>query len=591
MRNYPHEEPSRNAFCGIKTFYLYKDRDRGMCGIWAFFQKKEVPEGFDAKIQQAIETLKARGPEDFQVYDFDCQNGFKGKLAFARLAINGLTPAGNQPFKHQNIVSMCNGEIYNHKELEETFNPNKSYGSDCEVLGELIKTDESTSVGNLLHKIYGVYAFVGIDMLRSKVYVARDNFGIRPCYTVETEYGIFFASVRKALEPICLSADDAIVELEPRKVYLLDYNFSLNKYIQSSHIVHSLHETPEVSLPFIDPTPYLEDLRNKLEKAVDIRLMSDRPIGALLSGGLDSSLIAALVQSKLRRMGKPPLKTFSIGMAGSEDLKYAKMVADFIGSDHTEVTVTADEMFDCIPEVIKDIESYDITSVRASVGNWMICRYIAQNSDCKVIFNGDGADELFGSYLYFYNAPDPSEYESEVKRLLKQIHKYDVLRSDRCISSHGLEARTPYLDKEFVSSVLKIPLWIRQPVKNERIEKYPLRSAFSYRNYGLNILPTEVLLRRKEAFSDGVSGTEKSWYQIIQDKIVEKNCVSPLWKTEMFYIPQNLLSVVTPQTAEAYWYLMIYSQHFKHTGDPMPYWMPKWSPETTDPSARTLANY
>jgi asparagine synthase (glutamine-hydrolysing) len=313
---------------------------------------------------------------------------------------------------------------------------------------------------------------------------------------------------------------------------------------------------------------------------VEKRLMTERPVAALLSGGVDSSLIAALVQKRLVELGKPPLKTFSIGMEGGTDLAYARMVANWIGSDHTEVLVTEDEMFNAIPDVIRDIESYDITTVRASVGNWLIAKKIRELTDCKVVFNGDGSDEVFGSYKYFYKAPTDDAFELESERLLNEIHQYDVLRSDRCISSHGLEARTPFLDKQFVACAKSYPTSLRRP-GNGRMEKQVLRDAFKY----TGILPPLVLYRSKEAFSDGVSAKEKSWFEIIQDKIHEQNLVPVGWKEDAY--AKNMWPA--PPTEEAYYYRSIFDKLYPHTGRLWPYWMPLWSPETTDPSARTLA--
>jgi asparagine synthase (glutamine-hydrolysing) len=273
----------------------------------------------------------------------------------------------------------------------------------------------------------------------------------------------------------------------------------------------------------------------------------------------------------------PALKTFSIGMAGSSDLKHARLVADWIKSDHHEVVVTADEMFAVIPEVIRDIESYDITTVRASVGNWLVARAVKQ-TECKVVFNGDGSDEVWGSYLYFYKAPNDIQFEADSQRLLGQIHRYDVLRSDRSISSHGLEARTPFLDRQFVAVANSMPTELRRPGK--RCEKWLIREAFRTAKAEDGLLPPEVLWRRKEAFSDGVSGVEKSWFEQIQERIP----LTPDWQAKA-----SLFAEPIPKTPEAYYYRTLYESMYKRTGDYWPFWMPSWSPETSDPSARTLS--
>lgn len=287
-------------------------------------------------------------------------------------------------------------------------------------------------------------------------------------------------------------------------------------------------------------TMALSNLRFALEEAVEKRLMTERPIAALLSGGLDSSLIAAIVQRKLKDRGLPSLKTFSIGFEGSEDLRYARLVADYIGSEHTEIVSTPEAFWDAIPDVIGDIESYDITTVRASVGNYLIGKYIKQNTDCKVVFNGDGSDEIFGGYKYFYNAPSNEAFELETARLLQDIHQFDVLRSDRSMSSHGLEARTPFLDRQFVGIARSICTEWRRPSPS-RIEKWILREAFRDSQY----LPNEILLRKKEAFSDGVSGESKSWYTICLEK-AEEAFADTDWESKA-----DEMEHLKPQTAEA----------------------------------------
>jgi len=273
------------------------------------------------------------------------------------------------------------------------------------------------------------------------------------------------------------------------------------------------------------------------------------------------------------------LKTFSIGFEGSEDLKYARIVADHIKSDHTEVVMTPEDFFEAVPEVVKAIESYDITTVRASVGNYLVCREISLDTDCKVVFNGDGSDEVFGGYKYFYNAPSDEAFEAETTRLLEDIHAFDVLRSDRSISSHGLEPRTPFLDKQFVSVAKSISTKLRRPVKDTSNEKQILRLAF----LDMGLLPHSVLLRKKEAFSDGVSGLNKSWYQECQERALKK--VATNWKDEA----QKFVHL-TPQTAEAYYYRTLFHEHYGQAEKcAVPYyWMPKWAPGATDPSARTL---
>ena len=290
----------------------------------------------------------------------------------------------------------------------------------------------------------------------------------------------------------------------------------------------------------------------------------------MLSGGLDSSLITGLVVriSKLKFNRDPStIHTWSIGMEGSEDLRYAKMVAEHLGTTHHNVELKEEDFLNAIEEVIYTIESDDTTTIRASVGNWLISKYIKERSDAKVIFNGDGSDELTGGYLYFHAAPD-SKLDMECRRPLKDIHLFDVLRSDRSISSHGLEARTPFLDRGFVQTYLSIPMDIRNHTKQNKCEKHLLRSAFSQ----LDIIPHEVLWRTKEAFSDGVSKQTRSWFEIIQERAEE------------------MYPGYVKLEAEKKYYSDIYKRHFDDF-KLVPYkWMPKFI-EATDASARTLDIY
>jgi asparagine synthase (glutamine-hydrolysing) len=299
-----------------------------------------------------------------------------------------------------------------------------------------------------------------------------------------------------------------------------------------------------------------------------------------LSGGVDSSLIAAIAARELAKKGKQ-LHTFSIGMPGSTDLVYAAKVAKHINSIHHEVVVSPETFLDAIPKVIYDTETYDITSVRASVGNWLIGKHIKETTDIKVVFNGDGSDEIGGGYLYFYAAPSNEEFEAESERLLKEIHIFDVLRSDRSVAAHGLEARTPFLDKNVVATWRAIATGLRRPVSGEtdRMEKQILRDAFVDDNY----LPHDVLYRKKEAFSDGVSSKEDSWY---------KRCAE-FAKTEGLTIKTMSETCHNPpKTEEAYWYRCIFEQHFPSiAAKTIPYmWMPRWVQGASDPSARTLTS-
>jgi asparagine synthase (glutamine-hydrolysing) len=549
-----------------------------MCGIWALLG---TPLAAD-KVQKYVDTLKPRGPEGTRILGRD-----SWQLGFTRLAINGLNTNGMQPMMSENerYVWICNGEIYNWRDLAKRFTISVKSGSDCEILGELfeklVHTDDD--VATFFKALDGVFSIILIDTLKQKAYVGRDPYGIRPLFTATSSEvlndsdqvnRIYFSSEVKGLPK------DETLSIQS----FLPGHFGMYDLIQLNKVsVQSYHSIPWLKNPFLsEAKDSASVLRNALETAVQKRMMTQRPVAALLSGGLDSSLIAALVQRELKRVKAPPLKTFSIGFKGSQDLRYARLVADHIGSTHYEIIMEPSDFLDAIPAVIRDIESFDITTVRASVGNWLVSREIRRRTDCKVVFNGDGSDEVLGGYLYFYKAPSDEEFEAESERLLKDIHMFDVLRSDRSISSHGLEARTPFLDKQFVAVAKSIATELRRPVVGKQPEKNILRLAFK----DTGLLPDEVLWRRKEAFSDGVSG-EKSWYQICQEYALQK--VGSNWKEEA-----NVFTHLTPTTAEACYYRKLFSE-FKYSQAEraiVPYhWMPNWSPGTTDPSARTLDVY
>jgi len=512
-----------------------------MCGILAVF-------GAPIPLSKSVAKLKKRGPEETVMIEKD-----RVQLGFTRLAINGVQ-GGSQPFQEDGLIWMCNGEIYNHAQLAPTLNFISKTGSDCEVLGPLYKGWVKP-----FGMIDGVFAIVIVD--GNVATIARDPYGVRPLYMSVSSERVVFASELKAIPYDKAAVVTAFPPGHYARLNILSLNYTFFKYNQ-------IVSTPQV----IEPDRAFFGVMDYLILAVNKRMMSERPIAALLSGGLDSSIIASLLQSGM----KTKLKTFSIGFQGSEDLRCARLVADHIGSDHTEIIMTPEQFFDAIPQVIHDIESFDITTVRASVGNWLVAREIAK-TDCKVVFNGDGADELLGGYMYFHKSPSNEAFIEERDRLLGDIHYFDVLRSDRCISSHGLEPRTPYLDRELVKWVRRLAPEILRPTPNQQ-EKFVLRTAFD----ATNTLPSEILWRTKEAFSDGVSSVGGLlWYQECQLRAEE---LHPNWKEEAAKI-----TYLQPKTAEAYYYRKLFTEYYGDVNVNVPYfWMPKWSPETSDPSARTL---
>jgi asparagine synthase (glutamine-hydrolysing) len=535
-----------------------------------------------------------RGPEFSELKEIDNNLLF----GFHRLAINGLNDNSNQPMTIDGITLICNGEIYNYKKLFSYINIEPSTGSDCEIIIHLYK---HYGIEYTLQLLDGVFAFLLYDKEKELLYVARDPYGVRPLYMLMS------TSINKNYMPISFASEVKVlsdfikIKNQNQKENTKDYNnedykTKITHFKPGNYMIFKKHNKNFVVL-----TPYTKynthcfspnimnnspkdlnfiyhELCDKLISAVKKRVIgtTDRPVACLLSGGLDSSLIAALVS----KFYPGKLETYSIGMKGSEDIRYAEMVAEHIESKHTSIIVSEEDFLNAIPEVIKAIESYDTTSVRASVGNYLIGKYIAKNSSAKVIFNGDGSDELAGGYLYFHAAPNNIEFDRECKRLLADIHAFDVLRSDKCISSHGLEPRTPFLDRGWIDYYLNIPIDVRKP-KPGQMEKNLIRVAFSTFEPGL--LPQAVLWRRKEAFSDGVSNQTKSWYQIIGEHVETLNIEENK--------ENNYNNINIPKTKEQMYYRQIYDEAYPDTADIVHYfWMPRFI-ESSDPSARTLKIY
>lgn len=573
-----------------------------MCGIFALlnYEDNNYSQEF---INEQFMKGKGRGPESSIL----SKVGIQVMYGFHRLAINGLNDESNQPMKIDEIILICNGEIYNYKELYEMIDVTPRTQSDCEIIIHLYK---KYGIEHTLELLDGVFSFVLLDQRTqnedTKLYVARDPYGVRPLYILEQTAGgnvasemMGFASELKCLTEFMapyLNYSASHFEPGTYSIYNLPMKVSTSWELETkntryhttgfSRFMYSSSENTNVVN--WEYTTLINNLQMLLINSVEKRCVTtERKIACLLSGGLDSSLIAALVSEFHKMHNLPPIETYSIGLAGSEDLKYAAIVANHIGSVHTEIVLTEQDFTSAIPEVIRTIESYDTTSVRASIGNYYLGKYISETSDAKVIFNGDGSDELFGGYLYMACAPDALEFDRECKRLLRDIHAFDVLRSDKSISSHGLEPRTPFLDRSLVQYYLSIPAKIRYTKNSNKIEKCLLRLAFAKENFknseGNPLLPDEIIWRKKEAFSDGVSSQTRSLYQILQEYASEQ------MKDTQFdasFIKHN-----TPMTDEQKYYRKIFETHYLGLGNVVPYfWMPKYV-DATDASARTLDMY
>ena len=569
-----------------------------MCGIWAYVQSNKssinVPECFNNFYQ-----LKHRGPTNsyFETYENVC-------IGFHRLAIMDDTFQSNQPFiledEHRTIIFICNGEIYNFKHLINYYDLNPEIKNDCLVLPTIYmqlcqRKKEEEFLRVIKNSVEGEFAFVLFEFNHSKqlqkVIACRDEIGIRPLYydPSTTSGSLLFTSELKGAE----SYPGEIVEFPPGHMNI--YQMIEERVVVESIDYSTVYDTRPPLCVFdqrletlwgeYQPTDneYLNNISNAVINSVERRLVADKPIAFLLSGGVDSSLVAAL---SARTLGTP-IRTFCCGMSEGTDLKYARDVAQKIGSVHTEVIFTPEQGLAAIPDVIRTIESWDTTTVRASVGQYMVSKYISEHTDCKVVLVGEGPDEVCSSYLFNWYAPNGEALDKAAKEYVKKIHYFDVKRADRCISRWGLEGRVPLLDPEFIHSYWSLPYEERMPAYRG-LEKWWLRKPFE----GMDLLPQHVLCRKKEAFSDGISG-EKSWYQIIQDFVASKVTDEELAQAAITY------PYCTPTTKEAYYYRRLFCTYFgsdRQTIIPH-YWQPKWDANGkevagyVDPSARTLSIY
>ena len=573
-----------------------------MCGIWSYIQLLKKSPQFD-KLYTDFMAIKPRGPDmsNFQTIK-------NVSIGFHRLAIMDPTFHANQPYTIEDgdrtIIFICNGEIYNFKDLikdHELVIPNNS---DCMTIPKLyIKyanynpdgyTNIETFSKLFINDIKGEFAFVLFEFDRlqnlKQIVAGRDQIGIRPLYyhkSTSKSSALMFCSEIKGMR----SFEDSIEEFQPGTI--LEVNFddfgtigSTNKYdFKTVYDTKQLLLQHELELLSKDRTliyenAFLKNIRESVINSVKRRLLADRPIAFLLSGGVDSSLIAAISAKLLGH----PINTFCCGMNEGTDLLYARKVAEHIGSNHKEVFFTPEEGLAAIRDVIYTTETWDTTSIRASVGQYLVCKHIGTKTDARVVMVGEGPDEVCSSYLFNYYAPSGSDLDQCAKEYVDKIHIFDGRRADRCISRWGLEGRIALLDPEFISAYWSIPGEWRHP-KYKGIEKWWLRKAFD----GTDILPDCVLWRKKEAFSDGISSKEKSWFQIIQEYV-------DLLISDEEFKQENKWEC---PTKESYYYRKVFSEFFgdKRTDIIPYYWQPKWSSDGNkinnyiDPSARILNIY
>lgn len=522
-----------------------------MCGILAIIGKGK-DEGL---VRQLSKRMSHRGPDESDLYV--TKQGHI--LSHERLSIIDLN-TGRQPIQGTSTVWMVhNGEIYNHQNLRDTVLKHHTFRttSDSEVIVHLYEEFGY----DFCDKLDGMFAFVVIN--GDDFIAARDPLGIKPLYYGLDERGrIYFASEMKAIADQC----QTLSTFPPGHYYTPKTGFVKYYKPQWEDTSKAIAETD------------LGAIRASLTQAVEKRLMSDVPVGVLLSGGLDSSLTSSIAARLLEGSGKK-LHSFSIGLdATAPDAVAARKVADFLGTQHHEIHFTIEQGIEILDKLIWHLETYDVTSIRASTPMYFLSKAI-RDTGVKVVLSGEGADEVFGGYLYFRNAPSPADFQKETVDRVQKLHTADLLRADKSTMAHGLEARVPFLDKAFLELAIKIKPEEKQPKTYNGIEKYILRKAFDTPDKPY--LPDEVLWRQKEQFSDGVG---YSWIDTLIEYCSARVTDEELDKAEEHF-PYN-----TPTTKEAYYYRTIFYKHFPQASaaQTVRKWIPKWQ-ENTDPSGRANA--
>ena len=506
-----------------------------MCGIVCAFDLKQKSEDLRPQILEMSKTIRHRGPDWSGIYSDD-----KAILAHERLAI--VDPAsGKQPLfsPDKKLVLAANGEIYNHRELRKQFDGKYNFQteSDCEVILALYKEKGV----DFVDEMNGIFGFAIYDVEKDEYFIARDHMGIIPLYIGWDQNGTFYvASELKALEGICTK-----IELFPPGHYMSSKDGEFVKWWNRDWRDYDNVKDNETSITKV---------KEALEAAVKRQLMSDVPYGVLLSGGLDSSVTSAIAkkyaQLRVESDDKqaawyPQLHSFSVGLEGSPDLAAAQKVADHIGTVHHEIKFTIQEGLDAIKDVIYNIETYDITTIRSSTPMYLMARVI-KSMGIKMVLSGEGADEIFGGYLYFHKAPNAKEFHEETVRKIDKLHMYDCLRANKSLAAWGIEGRVPFLDKEFMDVAMSLNPQDKM-INGERMEKWIIRKAFE------DMLPESVAWRQKEQFSDGVG---YSWIDTLKE-IVNKEVSDEQMENAKYRFP-----IQTPQNKEEFYYRSIFEEHF-----------------------------
>lgn len=506
-----------------------------MCGFVGAFDLTQDLIGLRSQVLKMAKRIRHRGPDWSGIY---C--GEKAILVHERLSIVDIK-SGGQPLynKDKNLVLAVNGEIYNHQNIRNRFKGRYEFqsNSDCEVLLALYQEKGV----NLFDELNGIYAFALYDIENNSYLIGRDHMGIIPLYMGYDDFGQFYvASELKALEGICPNIKEF-----PAGYYYDSRDGELKQWYKRDWMEYDNVKDNDTDL---------EVLKKGLEDAVHRQLMSDVPYGVLLSGGLDSSIISAIAKKfAARRIENnneteawwPQLHSFAIGLKGAPDLIAAQKVADHIGTVHHEIHFTVEEALDALSDVIYHIETYDVTTVRASTPMYLLARFI-KSMGVKMVLSGEGSDEIFGGYLYFHKAPNAKALHEETVRKLDKLHLYDCLRANKTLAAWGVEGRVPFLDKEFMDIAMRMNPQDKM-CGNGKIEKYALRKAFE------GYLPESVTWRQKEQFSDGVG---YNWIDTLRE-VASKKVTDKQMEKAAERFPIN-----PPMSKEEYWYRTMFEEHF-----------------------------
>jgi asparagine synthase (glutamine-hydrolysing) len=527
-----------------------------MCGLLSYAGDTKTLPDFESVFRQLVH----RGPDDHDILQV---NNGEATMCFHRLAIMDPTQKGHQPFVDENNghVIMCNGEVYNYETLKHDYQSTYKFKShsDCEVLVPMFR---DLGIEKMCQHLDAEFAIVIWDNKKKKMLAGRDPIGIRPLfYGYTSEKKIMFASEMKVLAPFCKR-----VEAFPPGHF-----YDGEKFVQYRDLTTVLNYAPK------DLDKHLKDIREKLIEGVRKRLVADVPVGFLLSGGLDSSLVCGIAQKILKK----PITTFSVGLDHNPiDIHYAKTVAKFLKCELHEVYFNKNDTIGVLDELIWHLETWDITTVRASIGMYLVCKYIHEKTKIKVVLTGEISDEIFG-YKYTDFAPSAEAFQKEAKKRVDELYMYDVLRADRSISAHSLEARVPFGDLDFVQTVMEInpELKLKQP---DKMGKWLLRQAFD----GMDLIPFDILWREKAAFSDAVGHSMVDY--------LKEHAEGKYTDAEVSFAKERYPHC-TPFTKESLLYRDIFEKHFNGQSHLIKdFWMPnkEWQNcNVSDPSARVLPNY